>query len=131
MIRVLVAEEDPFIANLLASGINTGLRARLQLPAEARFSFDHVQDGAEALSVLEKHTFELLLCDAALPIIDGLEVARRVRAVSRLRHLPVIVLGSAPALRGEALAAGADRFLEKPVPLATLVRALAEVLRVG
>ncbi len=128
IIRGLVAEENPFIATLLSQGINTGLRARVNLPPEVRFQFDHALDGAEALSRLEKGAYDILICDVALPIVDGLEVMRRVRAVSRLRDLRVIALSSSGLARQAALVAGADRFLEKPMPLSTLVRTIAELL---
>jgi CheY-like chemotaxis protein len=129
VVRVLVAEEDPFIANLLREGITTGLRRRMNLPGGTRFAFEHAHDGAEALSKLEKSGYDLLLCDLALPIVDGLEVIRRVRAVSRLGALKVIALAAPGSDAGaSALAAGADRSLEKPVPLVKLVKCIGELL---
>ena len=128
VIKVLVAEDNPFIAELLRQGINTGLRQRINLTGTARFEFDHAHDGAGALSKLEKRPYDLLLCDMNLPIHDGAEVIRRLRAVTRLAGLRILALSSTAELRDAALNAGADRFLQKPVPLATLIETIAELL---
>lgn len=128
IIKVLVAEDNPFIADLLRQGINTGLRERVNLSQNIRFEFEHAEDGAATLSKLEKHRYDLLLCDLLLPIVDGIEVIRRVRAVTRLAGVKILALSSSSDLADEALSAGADRFLEKPVPLATLMETIGTLL---
>jgi two-component system cell cycle response regulator DivK len=80
-------------------------------------------DGAAGVQLAREGHPDLVLLDLSLPIMDGWEVARRLRSDDRTRGLPVIAL-SAHALRGDretALAAGADEFEPKPVDVARLV----------
>jgi CheY-like chemotaxis protein len=70
---------------------------------------------------------DLVLLDIGLPDIDGYEVARRLRADERLRHVPLVALtgfcGDADRVR--ARLAGFDEYLVKPVPYAMLNEVLA------
>ncbi|HEX7945894.1 MAG TPA: response regulator, partial [Phenylobacterium sp.] len=95
-----------------------------------------VENGAEALAAHEAQTFDLVLMDMQMPVMDGLEATRRLRAAeSAARHapMPVIMLtaNALPEHVAAGRAAGADRHLEKPVTLAALLEALNEVLIVG
>lgn len=75
------------------------------------------EDGHEALTFLQARTPDALVLDVHMPHMTGIEVCRRLRRVARLRDVPVIVLTSAtdPAVKAEALAAGVDLVLEKPI----------------
>jgi len=79
-------------------------------------------DGAEGLNCVAAHAPDLLVTDLNMPVMDGLELLRRLRANGH-HDLPVIVLTARSDQRTAAAAAGADAFLVKPVPL----RELAEV----
>ena len=79
-------------------------------------------NGATALECLAVHAPDLLVTDLNMPVMDGLELLRRVRANGQ-HDLPAIVLTARSDQRPTATAAGADAFLVKPVPL----RELAEV----
>jgi CheY-like chemotaxis protein len=91
-------------------------------------------DGAAALAALEGGTFDLVLLDVQMPVLDGLETARRLRAreAGTGRHLPVIAM-TAYAMTGDrekCLAAGMDGYIAKPVRAAELFAAI-EGLRGG
>lgn len=79
-------------------------------------------NGAEGLNCVAAHAPDLLVTDLNMPVMDGLELLRRLRANGH-HDLPVIVLTARSDQRPAATAAGADAFLVKPVPL----RELAEV----
>jgi CheY-like chemotaxis protein len=79
-------------------------------------------NGAAALECLAAHAPDLLVTDLNMPVMDGLELLRQLRANGH-RDLPAIVLTARSDQRAAATAAGADAFLVKPVPL----RELAEV----
>jgi len=79
-------------------------------------------DGAAALESLTVHAPDLLVTDVNMPVMDGLELLRHVRANGH-HDLPAIVLTARSDQRAAAAAVGADAFLVKPVPL----RELAEV----
>ncbi|MDF1523141.1 MAG: response regulator [Trueperaceae bacterium] len=76
-----------------------------------------VADGREALEWLHDHTPDLAILDVDMPFLDGLEVARRMRALARLREAKIIVL---TALRDPATLEGArlikaDALVPKPL----------------
>lgn len=76
-----------------------------------------VEDGREALDWLKTHTPDLAILDVAMPFVDGIDVCRRMKKVSRLQAVPVIVL---TGLRDDATlegarAAGAAAVIRKPL----------------
>jgi CheY-like chemotaxis protein len=73
-------------------------------------------DGVNAVTVAERELPDLILMDLSLPVMDGWEATRRVKANPKLRHIPVIAL-SAHAMSGDeqkALLSGCDDYLSKP-----------------
>lgn len=87
-------------------------------------------DGAEGLEAARRDVPDLILLDMGLPVIDGYEVARRLKADSLTAKVPVIAL-TARALstdRDEALAAGCDDYDVKPVDLTRLMGKIKALL---
>jgi CheY-like chemotaxis protein len=75
-----------------------------------------VSDGSQALASVDKRKPDLAVLDITMPEIDGLEVLRRLRADTRTRGLPVVLL-SAQAQEADVdrgFAAGASAYLKKP-----------------
>ncbi len=80
-------------------------------------------DGREAVSLARSGKPDLILMDLGLPVIDGWEATRQLKADQSTRHIPIIVL-SAHAMTSDremALAAGGDDFDTKPVRFEQLV----------
>lgn len=87
-------------------------------------------DGGGGLALAQTHLPDLVLLDLSLPVLDGLEVLRRLRAAPETSHIPVIAF-TAHALEGAAdaaRAAGCAGFLTKPAPPAQMVREIQRVL---
>ena len=89
-------------------------------------------DGAAAIEAAEREQPDLILMDLSLPVIDGWEATRRIKAAEHLAHIPVIAL-TAHAMQGDeekARASGCDGYLSKPIDedimFATLRRFLGE-----
>jgi PAS domain S-box-containing protein len=84
-----------------------------------------VENGEEAVSAVEKKRYDLILMDIQMPVMDGLEATRRIRALPDLEMAgaPIIAL-TAHALKGDRekyLRAGMDACLVKPIRPSTLV----------
>ncbi len=88
------------------------------------------RDGAQGVEMAGTERPDLILMDLGLPVLDGWEATRRIKAAPGTSHIPVIAL-TADAMTGEkekAIAAGCDDFDTKPVDLTRLldkIRALA------
>jgi CheY-like chemotaxis protein len=80
-------------------------------------------DGARAVSMAATEQPEIILMDLSLPVLDGWEATRRIKADDGTRHIPVIAL-TAHAMTGDedkARAAGCDDFDTKPVDMERLL----------
>ncbi len=77
-------------------------------------------NGEEGVTLAETQHPDLILMDIQLPLIDGYEAARRIKANPALQHIPIIAVTSY-ALSGDdvkAFAAGCDAYVAKPFPAA-------------
>ena len=74
------------------------------------------QNGQQALDYLAAQTFDVLLLDIVMPVLDGYEVLRRIKADDALRHLPVIMISALDEMESviRCIEMGADDFLPKP-----------------
>lgn len=87
-------------------------------------------DGQQAVSVAQSSKPDLILMDLGLPIIDGWEATRQLKADASTKHIPIIVL-SAHAMTNDrdlALAAGGDDFDTKPVRFQPLIDKIESLL---
>jgi PAS domain S-box-containing protein len=121
-LHVLVAEDNDFNRDLLEH-----MLGRLGLSAAMAVN------GREALALLEREPFDLLLLDIHMPELDGFQVVGAIRGRERTSggHLPVIALTarSRKEDRERCLRAGMDEYLAKPFNAADLWAAIDRVLR--
>jgi DNA-binding response OmpR family regulator len=122
MKRVLVAEDEPSIVLSLEF-----------LLREAGFEVITAQNGATALALAEQHKPDLVVLDIMLPLVNGFEVCRALRADPALRGLRIVMLTA----RGreheveKGLALGADAYITKPFATRELVKTIKELLEPG
>ena len=85
------------------------------------------RDGAEGVAMAASAQPDLILMDNSLPVLDGWEATRRIKADAATRHIPVIALTAhaMPQDRNKALEAGCDEFDTKPVEFARLLEKIA------
>ena len=116
--RILLAEDDP----ILGDGLRAGLR-------QQGFAVDWVRDGQAAERELLGGGFEAAVLDLGLPLKDGMDVLRTLRA--RRCSLPVLVLTARDAIpdRVSGLDTGADDYVVKPVDLFELGARLRSLVR--
>jgi two-component system cell cycle response regulator DivK len=86
------------------------------LLSSAGFEIIEAENGELALAALAHRRPDLILMDIQIPIIDGYEVARRIKSDPSLKSIPIIAVTSHALAGGEekALAAGCDDFVAKP-----------------
>ena len=116
---ILVVED-----NIVNQKVITGLLRR------KGFRMETAGDGSQALAMLEHHKFDAILMDVQMPVMDGLEATRRIRAQERWREIPIVAM-TAHAMNGDqerCLAAGMDVYLSKPINSSELFRVLESLL---
>ena len=105
MKKVLVVEDVDFNRDLVVQLL------------EDKYHVIEAVNGQEGVELAERERPELILMDLSLPVMDGWEATRRLKANDDLRSIPVIAL-TAHAMVGDkerALAAGCDDYLVKPL----------------
>ena len=94
------------------------------------FEVIEADNGEDAISHTSSHSPDVVLMDLSLPVLDGWEATRRLKADTRTAHIPVIALtahdGSGELQR--ATRAGCDWFMPKPCPPDTLLDEVRRVL---
>ena len=83
-----------------------------------------VGDGAQLVAEADDARYDVALVDVMMPVMDGLEAARALRARGSTLRLVALTANSLASDRDEALAAGCDAFLTKPVTLDALAAVL-------
>ena len=115
-LRILVAEDHPVNQKFLSLLLQ-------RLGHQTKFC----ENGQLALQALSEEEFDVVLMDIHMPVMDGLEATRRIRALPcRKSRIPVIAL-SADVLKetgDSAAAVGVNAFIPKPVQIAELQEAL-------
>src|SRR5262245_34153529 len=121
MKKILIVEDVEFNRDLL-----------IQL-LEDTYELLTAEDGAAGIASAERDSPDLILMDLSLPVIDGWEATRRIKANATLRHIPVIAVSSR-AMREDAEKArqsGCDDYLSKPLDEDLLFEKLARFLGEG
>jgi CheY-like chemotaxis protein len=90
-----------------------------------------VESGVGALAALETETFDMVLMDIQMPLLDGIQATRRIREREQLTgmHMPIVAM-TAHALKDDkerCLAAGMDGFISKPIRAQQLLDLIAEL----
>jgi len=129
LVRVLVVEDNPHVAKL----IYTGLRASSKhFGDDLAFNIYTVTNGREALDALRAGSYDAVIVDIYLPVLDGTQLIAHARNELGLRDLPIIAVSAGgDAARKAAVAAGADMFIEKPMRLRQVIETIRALMKLG
>jgi CheY-like chemotaxis protein len=121
MKRILVVEDVEFNRDLIVQLL------------EEEYEILTATNGAEGIQVARRERPDLILMDLSLPVIDGWEATRQIKADQAIRNIPIIAL-SAHAMTGDedrARQSGCDDYLSKPLDEDRLFEKLAKFLGRG
>lgn len=121
MSSILIVDDDPQVASLL-----------VRLLSREGYAVQVAYDGLQALELIAQVPPDLVLLDITMPLLDGFEVCRRIKADQRTALIPVTMLTALDAREHRTLGieAGADDFLTKPFDYSTLRARIRTQLRI-
>ncbi|MCP4546976.1 MAG: response regulator [bacterium] len=120
-LNILITDDSRTMRQIIRRGIRqSGLDTQMYEAA----------DGKEALQVMREHKIDVLLTDLKMPVMDGFNLIRNIRADSTFGRVLITVISTetSPLYTETALAAGADSFLAKPFSAEELEEHISEVL---
>jgi uncharacterized protein (TIGR02266 family) len=127
LLRVLVVEDNRHVAELIQQGL-TG-STRRDFGGGVSFVFRNAEDGRAAIEILRSESFDVVIIDVYLPIVDGPRVIMIARTELGLVDLPIIAVSAGgDQARDAALQAGANIFLDKPMRLRRVVETMQRLL---
>jgi CheY-like chemotaxis protein len=119
MVKILLVEDDEMNRDMLSRRlVRRGYQVVIAL------------DGQQAVAMARSEAPDLILMDMSLPVLDGWEAARQLRAVSETQTVPIIAL-TAHAMQGDrekAIEAGCNDYDTKPIDLQRLLEKIEGVL---
>ncbi|HVV45432.1 MAG TPA: response regulator [Bryobacteraceae bacterium] len=119
-VRVLLVEDNEMNRDMMARRLT-----------RKGYAVSVALDGAEGLQMAAEMAPDLILMDMSLPVLDGWEASRRLKADPALRKIPILAL-TAHAMsddRTKALEAGCDEYDTKPVEFSRLLEKMETMLR--
>jgi two-component system chemotaxis response regulator CheY len=119
--RILIVEDSETMRSLLASSLE-----ELEVPVKV----SEAASGFEALRVLPRQDFDLVVTDINMPDINGLELLSFVRSNERFQSIPVVIVSTEGSERDrdKGLELGADAYLVKPFDPDALREVVADLL---
>jgi len=118
--KVVIAEDDDAIQHMLGAFLG-----------DAGFLCLRARNGRDALRIVRSQQPDLLILDVMMPELDGIEVARRLKADPLCSAVPILMLTSLSAVedRVQGLEVGADDYLPKPFDVRELVARVRALVR--
>lgn len=112
MAKILVVEDNEMNLDMLSRRLS-----------RRGFEILIATDGAQGVALAQEEKPDLILMDMSLPVLDGWQATRQIKANPEIKHIPVIAL-TAHAIAGDrekCLAAGCDEYESKPIKFPTLM----------
>ena len=109
---------------------NEGMRSYLHSILKQKYNISEAANGKEGLEKARREVPKLVVCDVMMPVMDGLEFTRQLKADTATCHIPVILLTarSLTEQREEGYGTGADSYLTKPFSGSVLLARIDKLL---
>jgi len=116
---ILLVEDSKEILDFIAKEMN------------ASYTVLKAYNGKEALAVLQNENVQLVVSDIMMPVMDGIELCKKLKSDFQFSHIPIILLTAKNGLqsRVEGLETGADAYIEKPFSLEHLQAQINSLLQ--
>lgn len=118
----LVVEDSPMMRQLLVFAL-----ARLK-----NLRVTEADDGVDGLRKLASSSFDIILTDINMPIMDGLKLVKRVRSDPSHQDTPIVIITTEGANedRQRALQLGANAYITKPIQAPQVIATVKELLKI-
>ena len=88
-------------------------------------------NGEDAIELAKKENPQIILLDIKMPGINGIEVCRRLKANRKTQSIPIIMISALGDHKMEAIEAGADDFINKPIDMLELSTRVKSIIRIS
>jgi CheY-like chemotaxis protein len=117
MTTILIVDDEYLIADILGYALE-----------DEGYMVAKASNGRKGLEVLDRERPELVITDFMMPVMDGLEFARAIRARSQSSHLPIILMSGAQANIGRAQDGLFSAVFDKPFDLSAVLDMVRELV---
>lgn len=109
---------------------NADMRGYIRSILQQEYNVLEASDGAEALNILSAQSIDFIISDLMMPVMDGLELSRRVKADFSISHIPFLMLTAktSPEARLESYRIGVDEYLLKPFDETLLLTRIENII---
>ncbi len=116
---ILIVDDSTDIRHFIAKGLND------------TYNIIEASNGAEALEIVNSRPIDLVLTDAVMPIMGGIELCRRIKQNAKTYHIPIYIISAKGEQSDhiEGLKAGADDYISKPFSMTRLASKIQNTLR--
>jgi len=115
---ILVVDDEPALRKVIRASLAAG-----------GYTVEEVGTGTDAVGLLQKRSFDLVLLDINMPGLNGLEACRKIRSIAPQTGIVMVTVRDAEEDKVRALEAGADDYVTKPFRFRELVARIGAVLR--
>jgi CheY-like chemotaxis protein len=116
--KILVVDDESDILKILTIRLS-----------KAGYNLIMAHNGQEAIDLARKEAPDLILMDCQMPVLDGLEACKQIKADSRLHCIPLILMTATPGIFEEdAIKAKADAYIKKPFEDGELIAKVREFI---
>jgi CheY-like chemotaxis protein len=120
-VRVLLVEDTPLNQQVASEFLRN---AKLEVTV--------ADNGKEALELLELNTYDVVLMDIQMPVMDGFEATKNIRENSQFAHLPIIAMSAGVTIdeQEKCQASGMSDFIAKPINPVQMLEKIAENINI-